>query len=101
MAHYLIVSFTFDPGTDVQHTEEVVRAIGQRPSSSEVLEGERDLHFWFDNEYSLEKATRRLDDCSVEFTDVSSYHKDGLPDPQADLLPDDKLDAVERKKRRH
>src|SRR5262245_16918385 len=101
MAHYLIVSFEFDPVTDVQHTEEVVRAIGQRPCSSTVLEGERDLEFRFDNEHSLEKASRRLEDCSVEFTDVSSHHDGGLPDPQADLLPDDMLDAVERVKRRH
>ncbi len=101
MAHYLIVSFEFDPVMDVEHTEEVVRAIGQRPRSSEVLEGERDLEFWFDNEYSLEKAIRSLDDCSIEFTDVSSRHDDGLPNLETDLLPDDVLDAVERKKRRH
>ncbi len=56
MAHFLIVSFTFDPATDLQYTEEVVRAIGQRPSNSTVREGERDLEFRFDNEYSLEKA---------------------------------------------
>ena len=67
MAHCLIVSFKFDPVTDIEHTEEVVRAIGQRPRSSAVLEGERDLEFWFDNEYSLEKASRRLDDCSINW----------------------------------
>lgn len=101
MAHYLIVSFNFDPATDVADTEEVVRAIGQRPSSSEVLEGERDLQFRFDNEYSLEKATRRLDACTIEFTDVSSLHEGTVPDPGADLLTDEDLDAVELKKRRH
>lgn len=101
MAHYLMVSFNFDPATDVRDTEEVVRAIGQRPSSSEVVEGERDLQFRFDNEYSLEKANRRLDDCTIEFTDVSSLHEGDVPDPQADLLTDEDLDAVERKKRRH
>ena len=101
MAHYLIVSFEFDPVTDAEHTEEVVRAIGQRPCSSAVVEGERDLEFMFDNEYSLEKASRRLDDCSVELTDVSSHHEGGLPDPEANFLPDDELDAVERGKRRH
>jgi hypothetical protein len=101
MAHFLIVSFTFDPATDVQHTEEVVRAIGQRPSNSTVREGERDLEFRFDNEYSLEKASRRLNDCNIELSDVSSHHEGGVPDPEADQLPDDMLDAVERRKRRH
>ena len=101
MPHYLIVSFKFDPATDMQHTEEVVRAIGQGPCSTRVLEGERDLEFRFDNEYSLEKASRRLDDCSIELTDVSSHHEGGAPNPQADQLTDDVLDAVEREKRRH
>lgn len=101
MAHYLIVSFNFDPATDAKDTEEIVRAIGQRPSSSEVVEGERDLQFRFDNEYSLEKASRRLDDCTIEFTDVSSVHEDDLPDPEADLLTEGDLDAAERENRRH
>jgi hypothetical protein len=99
-AHSLNISFTFDPVTDAQQTEEVVRAVGRRPRRSEVLEGERDLEFWFDNEYSLEKAIRHLDDCSVEFTDVSSGHDD-LPASLADLVPDDTLDAAEREKRRY
>lgn len=101
MAHYLMVSFSFDPETDVKDIQEVVRSVGQRPCASEVVEGERDLEFRFDNEYSLEQASRRLDDCSVELTDVSSRHDVGLPDPEAELLPDDMLDAVERTKRRH
>ncbi len=102
MAHYLMVSFNFDPETDVQDIQEVVRSVGQRPCASEVVEGERDLEFRFDNEYSLEQASRRLDDCSVELTDVSSrHHVGGLTDPEAELLPDDMLDAVERTKRRH
>jgi hypothetical protein len=101
MAHYLMVSFNFEPETDVQDIQEVVRSVGQRPCASEVVEGERDLEFRFDNEYSLEQASRRLDDCSVELTDVSSRHDVGLPDPEAELLPDDMLYAVERTKRRH
>jgi hypothetical protein len=101
MAHYLIVSFEFDPVTDAQDTEEVVRAIGQQPCSSTALEGERGLEFKFDNEYSLEKASRRLDDCNVELTDVSSHHDGDLPDPEADLLNDDRLDTAERENRRH
>ncbi len=61
MAHYLIVSFEFDPVTNVQHTEQVVRYRPWLPFPR--LTGGAIWKFWFDNEYSLRRrriAVERL-----------------------------------------